>query len=179
MSFKKELQKAYGILGQNASLIYLTPDVGKSVNAYSFKSVYGQRFINVGIAEQNAICMSAGLATEGFTVLLSAYAVFASGRGWELIRNYICYPNLNVKIIATHGGLNVGQDGVTHQATEDMAIMRAIPNMTVLSVADPEETLEALQTAIEISGPVYVRLGRADLGSFEHKAAWRLCKRKV
>ncbi len=179
MSFKQELQHAFEQLGQHENLVYLTSDVGKSVNADSFKESFGERFINVGIAEQNAICMSAGLASEGYTVLLSAYAVFASGRGWELVRNYICYPRLNVKIIATHGGLNVGQDGVTHQATEDIAIMRAIPNMTVMVVADPAQSLEAIQAAIETQGPVYLRFGRSDMGSYHHTSQWQAGKSEI
>lgn len=177
IDFRMTLSEVFKQLGhENKDLMFVTTDVGKSVNASAFKDVFGKRYINVGIAEQNAVGVASGLANLGFDVIFYAYAIFASGRAWEPIRNYICYPNLNVKIIATHGGLNVGEDGPTHQATEDIAIMRALPNMKVLSVDDPSQVHDALKLALATPGPVYVRLGRANLGCVEHKTPWALGK---
>jgi len=115
----------------------------------------------VGIAEANAVGISAGIATFGSPVLFTAYAIFATEKPFEQIRNMIAYPRLNVTIVATHGGINVGEDGVTHQAIEDIAIMRAIPGMRVLTVADPGELYAAVRAAVAHNGPVYVRIPRA------------------
>jgi transketolase len=164
------------LASENNNLIFVTSDVGKSVNAANFKDLYGERYINVGIAEQDAVGVSAGFASIGFDVIFYDYAIFAAGRAWEIIRNYICYPNLNVKIIASHGGLNVGEDGATHQAIEDIAIMRALPNMTVLVVDDPSQVSAAIKAAFSIKGPVYVRTGRMNLGNSEHSAKWEIGK---
>lgn len=142
-------------------LVVVTADVSKSTRSIKFRQKYPERFLSVGIAEANAVGICAGIATCGLRVIYSAYAIFATEKPYEQIRNMIAYPRLNVKIIATHGGINVGQDGVTHQAVEDMAIMRAIPNMTVLVVADPGEVEAAVRTAVEYDGPVYVRIPRA------------------
>lgn len=161
---------------ENQNLILVTPDVGKSVNAVNFKETFGKRFINVGIAEQDAVGVSAGFAIVGFDVIFYDYAIFATGRAWEIIRNYICYPNLNVKIIASHGGLNVGEDGATHQALEDIAIMRALPNMSVFVVDDPSQVSPAVRAALSIDGPVYVRIGRMNLGNSEHNTDWVIGK---
>lgn len=166
MSFKNSLGEAYGRIGrENQDVVFVTTDVGKSFNAEHFINEYGSRYVNVGIAEQNAIGVSAGLASMDFKVIFAAYAMFASGRGWELIRNYVCYPNLDVKIIATHGGINVGEDGATHQATEDIALMRSLPNMKVFVVEQPEEVYNAITLALSTPGPCYVRIPRADFGS--------------
>jgi transketolase len=166
MSFKNSLGDAYGKIGKECQdVVFVTSDVGKSFNAESFIKEYGNRYVNVGIAEQNAIGVSAGLVSMGFKVIFAAYAMFATGRGWELIRNYICYPNLDVKIIATHGGINVGEDGATHQATEDIALMRSLPNMKVFVVEQPDEVYNAITLALSTPGPCYVRIPRADLGS--------------
>jgi len=177
MGFKEALCDAYKRIGlENDKIVFVTSDVGKSVNSAEFKEVFADRFINVGIAEQNAIGVSAGVAYLGLTPIYSAYAIFASGRGWEIIRNQICYPKLNCKLVATHGGLNVGEDGVTHQATEDIAIMRSLPNMKVFVVEQPSEVYNALCAAISIPGPVYVRIGRADMGTVPSKGTWELGK---
>jgi transketolase len=161
---------------ENYNLIFVTSDVGKSVNAEHFRDVFGKRYINVGIAEQDAVGISAGFASVGFDVIFYDYAIFAAGRAWEIIRNYICYPNLNVKIIASHGGLNVGEDGATHQAIEDIAIMRALPNMTILVVDDPSQVSDAIKAAFSIKGPVYVRTGRMNLGNSVHSIRWEIGK---
>jgi transketolase len=173
LSFRESLGEAFEVLGEEfPDLAIVTSDVGKSTKTAGFQKKYPERFTNAGIAEQNSIGIAAGLASVGYKALYTAYAMFAAGRPWEVIRNYICYPNLNVKIVASHGGINVGQDGVTHQATEDIAIMRALPNMKVLAVSDPGEVLEAIRTALNEPGPVYVRLGRASTGCLEHKQPW-------
>lgn len=142
-------------------LALVTADVSKSTRSILFKERFPNRFFSVGIAEANAVGIAAGIATFGGPVIFTAYAVFATEKPFEQIRNMLCYPNLNVKVVATHGGINVGEDGVTHQAIEDIAIMRALPNMKVLVAADPGEVSAALMTAIETPGPVYLRLGRA------------------
>lgn len=155
---------AYGAalaeFGADERIIVLDADLSKSTNTAKFKEKYPERFINCGIAEANMMSVAAGLAASGKTVFASTFAMFAAGRAFEQIRNSICYPNLNVKICATHAGLSVGEDGATHQAIEDLAIMRAIPNLTVLSPADSVETRQAIKAAIETDGPFYVRLGR-------------------
>lgn len=114
----------------------------------------------MGIAEANMISTAAGLATCGKIVFASSFAMFAAGRAFEQVRNSVCYPNLNVKVCATHAGVSVGEDGATHQALEDVAIMRALPNMTVISPCDAVETRAAIKAAIDNYGPFYVRLGR-------------------
>jgi transketolase len=114
----------------------------------------------MGVSEQDMIGTAAGLATGGKIPFASSFAIFATGRGWEQIRQSICYPNLNVKIVATHGGVTVGPDGPSHHATEDIAIMRAIPNMTVIAPADAYETAAAVKWAAQYKGPVYIRLSR-------------------
>jgi transketolase len=173
LSFKQALSKTFKKLGEEKKdLVFITSDVGKSVNAEKFKDIYSERFVNVGIAEQNAVGIASGFASVGFDVIFFAYAMFAAGRAWEIIRNYVCYPNLNVKIIASHGGLNVGEDGVTHQATEDIAIMRVLPNMKVLVVEEPNQVYGAISKALSVKGPVYVRVGRADNGNITQSIKW-------
>jgi transketolase len=175
--FRVALSDAFKRLAtENSNLIFVTSDVGKSVNAANFRDIFGKRYINVGIAEQDAVGISAGFASVGFDVIFYDYAIFAAGRAWEIIRNYICYPNLNVKIIASHGGLNVGEDGATHQALEDIAIMRALPNMAILVVDDPSQVSDAVKAAFSIKGPVYVRTGRMNLGNSEHSVKWAIGK---
>lgn len=142
-------------------LVVVTADVSKSTRSIKFKECYPDRFFSVGIAEQNAVGISAGIATFGVPVIYTAYAMFATEKPFEQIRNMIAYPRLDVKIVATHGGINVGEDGVTHQAVEDIAIMRAIPGMKVVVVADPGEVTAALRSVLQIPGPVYLRLARA------------------
>ena len=145
----------------HADLVVLSPDVAPSTRATKFQAAYPDRYVCTGIAEQNTVGMAAGLSTAGWVPLVAAYAMFLAGKAWEPIRITIGYPKLNVKLVATHAGINVGPDGVTHQATEDMALMRAIPGMTVLVPTDANQVLPALRAAMEIEGPVYVRLERA------------------
>jgi len=160
-NYRENLGEAFVKMGEEfKDLVVVTADVSKSTKSIKFKEKYPERFFSVGIAEANAVGIAAGLATFGIPVIFTAYAVFAAEKPFEQIRNMIAYPNMNVKIVATHGGVNVGQDGATHQAIEDIAIMRAIPNMTVVSVADPGEVTSALRAILSIKGPAYLRLAR-------------------
>ena len=153
--------KALAKLGmQNENIVVLDADLSKSTKTAEFKKVAPERFINMGIAEGNMMSVAAGLASCGKIPFASTFAIFAAGRGYEQIRNSICYPKLNVKICATHAGLTVGEDGASHQAIEDIALMRSIPNMMVISPSDDVETEAAIKAITEYYGPCYVRLGR-------------------
>lgn len=157
-------REAYGAalaeFGANENIVVLDADLSKSTKTDTFKKKYPERFINMGIAEGNMMTVAAGIASCGKTVFASTFAIFASERACEQVRNSICYPKLNVKIGATHAGISVGEDGASHQSVEDLAIMRSIPNMTVICPADAVETRAAVKAAIEYKGPVYLRLGR-------------------
>ncbi len=144
----------------NDRVVVLDADLSKSTKTNDFKKVYPERFFNLGIAEQNLLGTAAGFAAAGKIPFASSFAVFAVGRAYDQIRNSIAYPNLNVKIAATHAGLTVGEDGGSHQMLEDIALMRAVPNMTVIVPADGVETKQAVMAAAEHQGPVYIRLGR-------------------
>lgn len=145
---------------ENKNIVVLDADLSKSTKTADFAKEYKERFINVGIAEQNLMGLSAGLASYGKIPFASTFAVFATGRAFEIIRNSICYPNLNVKIAATHAGITVGEDGGSHQSIEDIALMSSLPNMTVIVPADEAETVQVIKEAARINGPVYIRLGR-------------------
>ncbi len=145
---------------ENENIVVLDADLSKSTKTADFAAAYPERFINCGIAEQNMATIAAGLAASGKIPFASSFAVFASGRAFEQIRNSIAYPSLNVKIAATHAGISVGEDGGSHQAIEDIAIMRALPNMTIISPADGIEAAQAVHAAAKLEGPVYLRLGR-------------------
>ncbi len=166
MADKKKIatREAYGNalaeFGGDERILVLDADLSKSTKTECFKKKYPERFINMGIAEANMISTAAGLAACGKIVFASSFAMFAAGRAFEQVRNSVCYPNLNVKVCATHAGVSVGEDGATHQALEDVAIMRALPNMTVISPCDAVETRAAIKAAIDNYGPFYVRLGR-------------------
>ncbi len=147
----------------NKDVVVLDADLSGSTKTAVFKKEYPERFFNVGIAEQNLMGTAAGLATAGKLPFASTFAMFASGRAFEIIRNSICYPNLNVKIAATHAGITVGEDGATHQALEDISLMRSLPNMVVLSPADGVEAKQCIYKAAEHNGPVYIRLGRSKI----------------
>jgi transketolase len=146
---------------RNKNVVVLDADLSKSTKTNVFAKAFPDRFFNVGIAEQNLMGTAAGLAAAGKLPFVSTFAMFATGRAFEQIRNSICYPKLNVKIAATHAGLTVGEDGASHQSVEDIAIMRAVPNMTIIVPADAVETKQAINFAAEYQGPVYIRLGRA------------------
>ena len=145
---------------ENENVVVLDADLSKSTKTADFKKVYPNRFINTGIAEQNLLGISAGLSKYGKIPFASTFAVFATGRAFEIIRNSICYPNMNVKIAATHAGITVGEDGGSHQSIEDIALMNSLPNMSVLVPADAKETNEIIKYAAKHVGPVYIRLGR-------------------
>ncbi|HHT9120081.1 MAG TPA: transketolase family protein [Candidatus Hypogeohydataceae bacterium YC41] len=162
---KEATREAYGQalleLGEvNKNIIVLDADLAKSTTTIKFGKKFPERFFDMGIAEANMMNVAAGLATCGKIPFVSTFCIFASGRAWEQIRNTICYSGLNVKIVATHGGLAVGADGSSHQCIEDFALMTAIPTMTVIEPCDAAETKKAIKAVAERPGPVYVRLGR-------------------
>lgn len=146
--------------GKYKNLVVLDADLASATKTIGFKNAYPDRFFDMGISEQDMIGTAAGLAIGGKLPFASTFAVFAAGRAYEQIRNSIAYPNLNVKIAATHAGVSVGEDGATHQALEDIALMRAMPNMTVLSPSDYNQAHFLIEEAIRHDGPVYIRLTR-------------------
>ncbi len=158
---------------ENEKILVLDADLAKATKTITFKKAIPERFFDMGIAEGNMMAVAAGLATTGKIVFASTFAMFASARACEQIRNSICYPKLNVKIAATHAGLTVGEDGASHQCIEDIAIMRALPNMVVLSPCDGLETNLAIKAAIEYQGPVYIRLGRSAVEDVYDPASFR------
>lgn len=162
MATRDAYGKALVKLGQvNDNVVVLDADLSKSTKTNDFYKSFPNRFFNMGIAEQNLIGAACGFATAGKIPFASSFAMFATGRAFEIIRNSVAYPKLNVKICATHAGITVGEDGASHQSVEDIAIMRAIPNMTVLVPADGVEAEQMIFEAAKFNGPVYVRLGRS------------------
>ena len=162
---KKATREAYGtalaeIAKYNDRIVALDADLSKSTKSADFKKEYPDRFFNAGIAEANMIGMAAGMAASGLIPFASTFAMFAAGRAFEQIRNSVAYPKMNVKIVGSHSGITVGEDGGSHQSIEDLALMRAIPGMVVLSPCDATETKKMIFAAAEYNGPVYVRLGR-------------------
>lgn len=167
-SQKEATRVAYGKalleLGrENPQVVVLDADLSKSTHTGAFAKEFPERFFDMGIAEQDMMGTAAGLAFCGKTVFASSFAIFATGRAFDQVRNTICYPALNVKIAATHAGITVGEDGGSHEAIEDVALMRSIPNMTVVVPADATETRLAVKAAAAWEGPVYLRLGRLDV----------------
>ncbi len=146
---------------ENKKIVVLDADLSGSTKTALFSKEFPDRFFNAGIAEANMVGMAAGLAAGGMIPFASTFAVFAAGRAFEQIRQSLAYPRMNVKVVATHGGITVGEDGGSHQSIEDLAIMRSLPNMTVLCPADGPETAAAIRAAAAYQGPVFVRLGRA------------------
>ncbi len=161
---KTATREAYGLalaeFGDTYDFVVLDADLSKSTKTDTFKKKFPERFFNTGIAEANMMSTAAGIASCGKTVFASSFAMFAAGRAFEQIRNSICYPRLNVKIGATHAGISVGEDGATHQCLEDIALMRSLPNMTIINPADATEAYYAVKAALEHDGPVYLRFGR-------------------
>lgn len=154
--------KALAKIGQeNDNIVVFDADLSKSTKTADFKAVCPERFINMGIAEGNMMSVAAGMAACGKIPFASTFAVFATGRAFEQIRNSICYPKLNVKVCATHAGITVGEDGASHQSVEDISLMRSIPNMVVISPSDAVETEAAIEAIVKYNGPCYVRLGRS------------------
>lgn len=165
---KKATREAYGEalveLGKiNENVVVLDADLSGSTKTSMFKKAFPERHFNVGIAEADLIGTAAGFAACGKTAFASTFAMFAAGRAFEQIRNTVVYPKLNVKIAPTHAGISVGEDGGSHQSVEDIAIMRAIPGMVVLSPADAVETKKMVFAAAEYDGPVYIRMGRLNV----------------
>lgn len=165
---KVATRTAYGqtlaALGEkNSAVVVLDADLSKSTKTADFAKKFPERFFNAGIAEGNMMGMAAGLAAAGKIPFASTFAIFATGRAFEQIRNSIAYPKLNVKIAASHAGISVGEDGGSHQSVEDVSLMRSLPNMTVIVPADAVETARAIEAAAEYQGPVYIRLGRLDV----------------
>ncbi len=158
---RESFGKALVELGrENENVVVLTADLAGATKTSLFEKEFPDRFINVGIAEQNMIGISAGLATTGKIPFASTFAIFAAGRAYDQIRNSVAYPKLNVKICGTHAGVTVGEDGATHQMLEDLSLMRSIPNMTVLCTSDDVQTKWAIKEMVKIDGPVYIRLAR-------------------
>lgn len=158
-------REAYGralvSLGEkNPDVVVLEADLGKSTHTYLFGQRFPERYVTMGVAEANMMGVAAGLAAAGKIPYASTFCVFASMKACEQVRNSIAYPGLNVKIVATNAGIEIGADGVTHQAIEDIAIMRALPNMTVVVPSDPIMTAKVIHLASDFEGPMYVRLGR-------------------
>lgn len=170
-------REAYGQalaeFGEKYDIVVLDADLSKSTKTDTFKKKYPDRFFNTGIAEANMMATAAGLATCGKTVFASSFAMFAAGRAFEQVRNSICYPNLNVKIGATHAGISVGEDGASHQCLEDLSLMRTIPNMTVICPADATESILAVEAAIKHNGPVYLRFGRLAVPELFDRATYQ------
>ena len=158
---RESFGKALVELGkENENVVVLTADLAGATKTSLFEKEFPDRFINVGIAEQNLIGISAGLATTGKIPFASTFAMFAAGRAYDQIRNSVAYPKLNVKICGTHAGVTVGEDGATHQMLEDLSLMRSIPNMTVLCPSDDTQTKWAIKEMAKFDGPVYIRLAR-------------------
>ncbi|MFC1594044.1 transketolase family protein [Candidatus Omnitrophota bacterium] len=158
------------------NIVVADADLSGSTRTKLFAKEFPERFFNFGVAEQNMAATAAGLASCGKVVFISTFAMFAAGRAWDQVRNTICYNNFNVKIVATHAGITVGEDGASHQAIEDVALMRAIPNMTIISPCDGPETKDAILTAYATPGPFYIRLGRSKIPTIEKKKKFEVGK---
>lgn len=162
---KKATRDSYGetlkeLAEEYKDLVVLDADLAAATKTGIFKKAYPERFFDCGIAEANMMGVAAGLATCGKIPFASTFAMFAAGRAYEIVRNSIGYPHLNVKIGATHAGISVGEDGATHQCNEDIALMRTIPGMTIINPCDDVEARAAVRAAVEFEGPVYMRFGR-------------------
>ena len=178
MAEKMATRAAYGktlveVGAENPNLVVLDADLSKSTMTNEFSKTYPERFYNMGIAEQNMYGVACGLALSGKTVCASTFAMFASGRAFEIIRNSIGYTGANVKVCATHAGITVGEDGASHQTFEDIALMRTIPGMTILNPADDVEARAAVEAAIQYEGPVYLRFGRLATPIFNDPATYQ------
>ena len=159
-------REAYGdelvrLVQENSKIVVLDADLAGSTNSGRVKAVAPERFFDMGIAEADMIGVAAGLAASGYIPFASSFAMFCTGRVWEQIRNSVAYPGLNVKIVGSHSGISVGEDGVTHQAIEDMAIMRDVTGLAVYCPCDQWETKAVIRHVMECDGPCYIRLGRA------------------
>ncbi len=175
---KKATRESYGealaeLSEKYSDLIVLDADLAAATKTGIFKKACPERFFDCGIAEANMMGIAAGIASTGKKVFASSFAMFAAGRAFEIVRNSIGYPHLNVKIGATHAGISVGEDGATHQCNEDIALMRTIPGMTVICPADDVEAKAAVEAALEFNGPVYMRFGRLAVPVFNDKETYK------
>lgn len=181
----KSIRSAYGKtlveLGKiNKDIVALDADLACSTQTIMFGKEFPERFFDMGIAEQDMIATAAGLASQGKIPFASTFAMFATGRTYDQIRNSICYPRFNVKIVATHGGITVGEDGASHQALEDVALMRNIPNMTVIVPSDCRECEEVIKFAATFNGPMYIRIARTNVPDiFDENYKFELNKAKI
>ena len=164
---------------QNKDIVVLDADLSSSTRTGFFAKEFPERFFNFGVAEQNMMATAAGLASCGKTVFVSTFAIFATGRAWDQVRNSICYNNFNIKIVASHAGLSVGPDGASHQALEDIALMRVIPNMNIIIPCDGPQTRDAVMVAAHTAGPFYIRLSRPKVPTIENKGDFKLGKAQV
>lgn len=177
MSTRDGFGKALLELGEtNKDVVVLSADLTESVRAHWFRDKFPERFVSHGVAEQDMISAAAGMALSGKIPFACTFGAFASGRAWDQVRVSACYMNLNVNIAGSHGGISVGGDGATHQALEEIALMRIIPHMTVVVPADGEEAFEATKQAVEINGPVYLRLGRENVPIIKGKPKFKIGK---
>lgn len=175
---KKATRESYGLAlaefgEQYPEVVVLDADLAEATKTGIFKKKYPERFIDCGIAECNMMGVAAGLASCGRIPFATSFAMFAAGRAFEQVRNSIGYPHLNVKIVGSHAGISVGEDGATHQCLEDVALMRTIPGMVVLNPSDHYEMRAAVKASIEHKGPVYIRLGRLAVESFNNSDDYR------
>lgn len=164
---------------QDKDIVVLDADLSGSTRTNVFAKEFPKRFFNVGVAEQNLMTIAVGLASCGKKVFVSTFAIFATGRAWEQIRNGVAYNNFNVKIVATHAGLTVGPDGASHQALEDIALMRVIPNMNIIVPCDGPQASDAVKAAAQAKGVFYIRLGRPKFVTIENKPEFKLGKAQV
>ena len=166
-----------GLLDKN--IVVLDADLSSSTRTNLFAKQFPERFFNFGVAEQNMMAAAAGLASCGKKVFLSTFAVFAAGRAWDQIRVSISYNDFNVKIVATHAGITVGPDGASHQALEDIALMRVLANMNIIVPCDGPQTADAITAAANTRGPFYIRLGRSKVPTIENKGEFKFGKAQV
>ncbi|WP_182186919.1 transketolase family protein [Pectinatus frisingensis] len=166
IAMRETFGRTLQLMKDDPRLVVLDADLGSATKSLMFKSVCPQRYIDVGIAEQDMVGTAAGLSVCGMIPIVSTFSVFLVGRALDQIRNTIAYPNLNVKLAGTHAGVSVGYDGASHEAVADLAIMRALPNMTVLCSSDAPETAAMLKTAYNYQGPVYMRISRIGVNDY-------------
>ncbi len=164
---------------KNKDIVVLDADLASSTRTAGFGKKFPRRFFDFGVAEQNMMGAAAGLASCGKIPFVSTFAIFGSGRAWDQVRNTICYNKLNVKIVVTHAGITVGPDGASHQAIEDIALMRAISNMAILVPCDAPETKEAIFACVQYQGPVYVRLGRPKVVTLAKKDKFEIGRARI
>jgi len=163
----------------NKEIVVLDADLSSSTRTGLFAKEFPERFFNFGVAEQNMMATACGLASCGKIVFVSTFAIFATGRAWDQVRNNIAYNNFNIKIVASHAGITVGPDGSSHQALEDVALMCVIPNMNIVIPCDGPQTRDAVSTCVNTNGPFYIRMGRPKVPTIENKGEFKLGKAQV